>query len=106
MKKERQQADQEALFQAVLALQNTEECLAFFKDLCTYQELNAMAQRLRVAKLLHDGTVFHDIVEETGASTATISRVNRSIKDGRGGYQIIFDRISDVLDTAYLLEEE
>ena len=72
MKKERQNADQEAL--------------------CTYQELNAMAQRLQVAKMLHSGHVFHEIVEETGASTATISRVNRAIKDGCDGYQIIFDR--------------
>lgn len=92
MKKERQQTDQEALFEAVLSLQSTEECYAFFKDLCTYQELNAMAQRLRVARLLHEGTVFHSIVEQTGASTATISRVNRSIKDGYNGYQIVFDR--------------
>ena len=67
-------------------------CYAFFKDLCTYQELNAMAQRLQVAKMLHEGHVFHEIVEETGASTATISRVNRAIKDGCDGYQIIFDR--------------
>lgn len=106
MKKERQQADQEALFEAILALKSPEECHAFFKDLCTYQELNAMSQRLRVAKLLHDGTVFHSIVEETGASTATISRVNRSIKDGYNGYQIVFDRISDKLDAAYASKED
>lgn len=106
MKKERQQADQEALFEAILALKSPEECHAFFKDLCTYQELNAMSQRLRVAKLLHDGTVFHSIVEETGASTATISRVNRSIKDGYNGYQIVFDRISDKLDAAYTSKED
>ena len=92
MKKERQNADQEALFEAILALRSPEECYAFFKDLCTYQELNAMAQRLQVAKMLHSGHVFHEIVEETGASTATISRVNRAIKDGCDGYQIIFDR--------------
>ena len=92
MKKERQNADQEALFEAILTLRSPEECYAFFKDLCTYQELNAMAQRLQVAKMLHSGHVFHEIVEETGASTATISRVNRAIKDGCDGYQIIFDR--------------
>ena len=80
------------LFDAILSLQSKEECYAFFKDLCTYQELNAMAQRLQVAKMLHEGHVFHEIVEETGASTATISRVNRAIKDGCDGYQIIFDR--------------
>ena len=81
-----------ALFEAILTLRSPEECYAFFKDLCTYQELNAMAQRLQVAKMLHEGHVFHEIVEETGASTATISRVNRAIKDGCDGYQIIFDR--------------
>ena len=80
------------LFDAILSLQSKEECYAFFKDLCTYQELNAMAQRLQVAKMLHEGHVFHEIVEETDASTATISRVNRAIKDGCDGYQIIFDR--------------
>ena len=92
MKKERQNTDQEALFEAILTLRSPEECYAFFKDLCTYQELNAMAQRLQAAKMLHEGHVFHEIVEETGASTATISRVNRAIKDGCDGYQIIFDR--------------
>ena len=83
------------LFQAILTLKTPEECHAFFKDLCTYQELNAISQRLQVAKLLHEGHVFHDIVEETGASTATISRVNRVIKDGCNGYQLIFDRVYD-----------
>lgn len=92
MKKERQETDQEALFEAILALRTVDECYAFFKDLCTYQELNAMAQRLQVAKMLHTGHVFHEIVEETGASTATISRVNRTIKDGCNGYQLIFNR--------------
>ena len=98
MKKERMETDMEALFQAVLSLKTTEECYAFFKDLCTYQELNALSQRLQVAKLLHRGHVFHDIVTETGASTATISRVNRTIKDGCNGYQLIFDRICDTAD--------
>ena len=92
MKKERQNTDQEALFEAILTLRSPEECYAFFKDLCTYQELNAKAQRLQVAKMLHEGHVFHELVEEPGASTATISRVNRAIKDGGDGYQIIFDR--------------
>ncbi len=95
MKLEQQKADQAALFSAILTLRTPEECYAFFKDLCTYQELNAMAQRLKVAKMLHQGTVFHEIVEQTGASTATISRVNRAIKDGCNGYQIIFDRMTE-----------
>ena len=97
MKKERQNTDQEALFEAILTLRSPEECYAFFKDLCTYQELNAMAQRLQVAKMLHEGHVFHEIVEETGASTATISRVNRSLQYGADGYQAVLPRIKEKL---------
>ena len=93
MKKERQNTAQEALFEAILTLRSPEECYAFFKDLCTYQELNAMAQRLQVAKMLHEGHVFHEIVEETGASTATISRVNRSLNYGNDGYDMVFKRL-------------
>lgn len=95
MKKERQNQDLEALFDAVLCLETKEECMAFFKDLCTYQELNAISQRLQVAKMLSEGNVFHDIVEKTGASTATISRVNRTLKDGCDGYDIIFQRMEN-----------
>ena len=95
MKRERQDADMVALFEAILALKTPEECHAFFKDLCTYQELNAISQRLQVAKLLHEGHVFHDIVEETGASTATISRVNRSLNYGNDGYEMVFSRLQD-----------
>ena len=93
MKKERQNTDQEALFEAILTLRSPEECYAFFKDLCTYQELNAMAQRLQVAKMLHEGHVFHEIVEETGASTATISRVNRCLHYGAEGYHTVIPRL-------------
>ena len=93
MKKERQNTDQEALFEAILTLRSPEECYAFFKDLCTYQELNAMAQRLQVAKMLHEGHVFHEIVEETGASPATISRVNRCLHYGADGYRTIIPRL-------------
>ena len=93
MKKERQNTDQEALFEAILTLRSPEECYAFFKDLCTYQELNAMAQRLQVAKMLHEGHVFHEIVEETGASTATISRINRCIQYGSGGYRDTIEKV-------------
>ena len=93
MKKDHINKDVDALFEAILKLDTMEECRAFFKDLCTYQELNAMAQRMHVAKMLFTKHVFTDIVAETGASTATISRVNRSIKDGEDGYQIIFERL-------------
>ena len=106
MKKERQNTDQEALFEAILTLRSPEECYAFFKDLCTYQELNAMAQRLQVAKMLHEGHVFHEIVEETGASTATISRVNRAIKDGCDGYQIGNQKISRYAVTGKQLRQD
>lgn len=93
MKKDHINKDVDALFEAILKLETMDECKAFFKDLCTYQELNAMAQRMHVAKMLFTKHVFTDIVAETGASTATISRVNRSIKDGEDGYQIVFERL-------------
>lgn len=82
------------LFEAVLCLETVEECRAFFKDLCTVPELKALSQRYQVAKLLTENHVYSDIVAQTGASTATISRVNRSISyDGSGGYSIVFDRL-------------
>lgn len=93
MKKDQFNKDVDALFEAILQLKDMQECRSFFKDLCTYQELNAMAQRMHVAKMLYTRHVFTDIVAETGASTATISRVNRTIKDGEDGYQIVFERL-------------
>ena len=81
------------LFKAILALETREECYNFFEDLCTVQELKTIAQRLVVAKMLSDKSVYTDIVNETGASTATISRVNRSLQYGCDGYDIIFERI-------------
>lgn len=85
--------DLDYLFDAILSLQNREECMAFFEDLCTVPELKALSQRIQVAKLLHEQRVYSDIVAETGASTATISRVNRSLNYGSDGYQIVFDRL-------------
>ena len=81
------------LFEAILCLDNIDECYKFFDDLCTRLELNTMAQRLEVARLLDQHHVYNDIVGDTGASTATISRVNRSMKDGNGGYDMVFNRI-------------
>jgi len=81
------------LFKAVLALETIEECGAFFDDLCTMQELKALSQRIVVAKMLKDNRVYSEIVKETGASTATISRVNRSLRYGSNGYDKIFERI-------------
>lgn len=83
------------LFKAVLSLENTDECYDFFEDLCTVQELKAISQRLVVAKMLAEKCVYTDIVNATGASTATISRVNRSLQYGCDGYDKIFDRIRE-----------
>lgn len=83
----------EFLFQAVLKLENMDECYKFFEDLCTVPELRALSQRLLVAKMLDERRVYSDIVAETGASTATISRVNRSLNYGSDGYRIVFDRL-------------
>ena len=85
----------DCLFDAMLKLENREECYAFFEDLCTVPELKALSQRLQVAKMLHDGKVYSEIVQATGASTATISRVNRSLSYGCDGYQVVFDRVKD-----------
>ena len=83
------------LFKAVLALENTEECYDFCEDLCTVQELKTLSQRIVVAKMLSEKCVYTDIVNKTGASTATISRVNRSLQYGCDGYDKIFERIDD-----------
>lgn len=81
------------LFDAVLCLENREECYAFFEDLCTVLELKSLSQRLQVAKMLSEHHVYSDIVGKTGASTATISRVNRSLNYGCDGYKIVFSRM-------------
>lgn len=83
------------LFKAILALESPEECYSFFEDLCTVPELKAMSQRLAVAHMLSHKQVYSDIVAQTGASTATISRVNRSLNYGCGGYKLLFDRLND-----------
>ncbi len=81
------------LFNAILRLKDEEECYQFFEDLCTVNELKAMSQRLVVAKMLSEGRVYSDIVEATGASTATISRVKRSLEYGCDSYSMVFDRM-------------
>lgn len=83
------------LYKAILSLENIDECYDFFEDLCTIQELKAISQRLVVAKMLSEKCVYTDIVNATGASTATISRVNRSLQYGCDGYDKIFERIRD-----------
>ena len=81
------------LFEAILTLETPEECYDFFGDLCTVLELKSLSQRYQVAKMLTEHHVYSDIVSETGASRATISRVNRSINYGNDGYSIVFNRL-------------
>ena len=82
----------ENLYKAILSLKNVEECMKFFDDLCTVSELLAMEQRYQVAYCLNNGMIYNEILAETGASSATISRVNRSLQYGNGGYAIVFER--------------
>ena len=77
------------MFEAVLKLESLEQCYDFFEDLCTIAEIKAMSQRLKVAQMLHDGCCYQDIVIETGASTATISRVNNALQYGNDGYKSV-----------------
>lgn len=86
-------SNSEFLVKAILSLKTKEECFAFLEDLCTVPEIRAMSQRLAVANMLHNRSVYSDIVAATGASTATISRVNRSLHYGSDGYRIVFDRL-------------
>ena len=83
----------DALYRAILLLKDEEECYKFFQDLCTVNEFHSMAQRCVVAKMLSEKKVYNDIVKATGASTATISRVNRSLQYGADGYEKIFERV-------------
>ncbi|MBU7008527.1 YerC/YecD family TrpR-related protein [Phosphitispora fastidiosa] len=81
------------LFEAVLCLENSDECYRFFEDICTVAELKSLAQRLEVAKMLEASRTYGDIAEKTGASTATISRVKRSLNYGADGYKLVLDRL-------------
>lgn len=85
----------ERLYRAILALETEEECYAFFQDLCTIAELRSMEQRYEVATLLSEGMVYSDILERTGASSATISRVNRSLLGGAGGYESVLEKMKE-----------
>ena len=84
------------LFDAILSLQNKEECYTFFEDVCTVNELLSLSQRFEVAKMLRDQKTYLDIAEKTGASTATISRVNHSLNYGNDGYDMVFSRLQDM----------
>ena len=85
----------EKMYEAILSLQSVDECMRFFDDLCTVTELMAMEQRFQVAMCLNQGMIYNDILAETGASSATISRVNRSLQYGKDGYAIVFDRLKE-----------
>ena len=81
------------LFDAILSLKDREECYTFFEDVCTINELLSLSQRLEVAKMLREQRTYLEIAEKTGASTATISRVNRSLNYGNDGYDMVFERL-------------
>ena len=83
----------EDFYKAILLLEDEEECYSFFRDVCTVTELRAMEQRFEVARMLTQGKVYSEILERTGASSATISRVARSLIDSTGGYDKVFDRM-------------
>ncbi len=84
------------LFDAILLLKDREECYRFFEDICTIGELQSMAQRLQVAEMLNDGEKYNDIAKQTGASTATISRVKRFLNYGANGYNLILQRLAEM----------
>ncbi len=81
------------LFEAILSLQDLEECYMFFEDVCTINEILSLSQRYEVARMLRENKTYLDIAERTGASTATISRVNRSLNYGNDGYDMTFERL-------------
>lgn len=83
------------LFDAILTLETKEECYSFFEDVCTVNELLSISQRYEVAMMLKDKKTYMEISEKTGASTATISRVNRSLNYGNDGYELVFDRLKN-----------
>ena len=83
------------MYKAILTLRSVEECMDFFDDLCTVTEIQAMEQRYQAAVCLSKDMKYNDILAETGASSATISRVNRSLKYGKDGYEVVFDRLEN-----------
>lgn len=86
-------AETDALFDAILSLQNKEECYLFFEDACTIKEIKEIAQRFQVARLLSEGQNYQEVNAKTGVSTATICRVNKCLNYGGGGYRTALDRL-------------
>ncbi len=95
MTKNEKKPQSDLLYETILSLHDLDECKKFFQDLCTVAELRAMEQRFEVALLLSDGMIYNDILERTGASSATISRVNRSLQYGADGYQTVLPRVKE-----------
>ena len=93
MGKKVQNKEMDQLYEGVLQLKSVEECKLFFEDLCTINELISLAQRFEVARMLRENHTYQEIAEVTGASTATISRVNRSLTYGNDGYDLVLDRL-------------
>ena len=93
MNKQNKKPRRDDMYEAILTLETVEECKRFFDDLCTVTELQAMEQRYQVAVYLSQGMIYNDILERTGASGATISRVNRSLQYGADGYEVAFERL-------------
>ena len=81
------------MYEAILTLETLDECVRFFDDLCSVTELRAIEQRYQVARMLNEGHVYSTILEQTGASSATVSRVNRSLQYGMDGYEVVFRRL-------------
>lgn len=95
MNKQNKKPRSDELYKAILKLETVEECKHFFDDLCTVTELQALEQRYQVATYLSKGMIYNEILEKTGASSATISRVNRSLQYGKGGYAVVFQRLNE-----------
>ena len=95
MNKQNKKPRSDELYKAILTLKTVDECKMFFDDLCTVTELQAIEQRYQVSTYLSQGMIYNDILEKTGASSATISRVNRSLQYGKGGYAVVFERLAN-----------
>ena len=92
--------EMEELFEGILSLQTLEECERFFTDICTIKELQALTQRLQVAKQLYEGRNYNEVYQDTGVSSATICRVNKCLNYGDGGYKTVLDRLGGNSDEA------
>ena len=95
MSKKLHTQEMDMLMKGILSLETVEECYSFFEDLCTVSELRSLGQRFEVAGMLKEGMTYHDVVEKTGASTATISRVNRCLNYGNDGYEMVLKRLEE-----------